>query len=265
MISFNNFEQVFLKAKKPYWVLYKGTSKGSQQIGSNLQEDDSEGKLDMSDSLHSLRELIELYGDGTYTVECRPNPRASRGNDTHTFFVGEPSKSASVQAARQDHPISGFFAGLDGKYFLDQIGALRDEHQRAQIALLRKEMEIAELKRQLKEDNQPGIGEKILGIVEKNPALLDRVFGGSAPTAIGHLKAKKGQNEVPENRAEENDEEEYAYEPGKLDFNALVESAMRIQQLLPDMHVNEVFDALADFLEDNPDQAKGYLKMLLGR
>lgn len=269
MLAYGNFEQVFKRMNKPFWVLYKGATKG-QQIGSNFSSrEDGEpvGKPDTEDSFTALNELVSIYGEGTYTIECRSHPKASRGNDTHQFFIGEQSanRSSNTVTATNQNPAVGFFQGLDGRYFLDQISGKTTELQAAQLALLRKEMEVENLKRQLKEKQEnTGLPDKIFGLLEKQPGILERILGGNQTTAIGTLKSDKPISEARENRVDSDEEFEEYYTPGKLDINALVDAAMAIQKALPHRHVNDIFDGLADMVEQNPEQAEGYLKMLLG-
>lgn len=128
------------------------------------------------------------------------------------------------------------------------------------MALLRKEMELEALKREMKEKTtQQDTGDKIMGFLEKNPRIVDRAFDvlTGTPAAVGRLKS---DNPIPQN--EEDEEDEYEYESGKIDLNALFESAHRIQCKIPDLHVNDILDRLAMFVEQNPDQARNLINML---
>jgi hypothetical protein len=259
MLTFDNFKNLFHRAKKTQWILYKGASKG-QQIGSML----SEGEIDVEESLSELQDIVTSYGDGVYTVECRSSRAASRGNDIHTFMYGDAAPVTQVSgkgtAAAPVHPAASFFSGLDAKYFMDQTNDVRNQLQQAQMKLLQKEMEIINLKRDLKEsEKEPDAG--IGSFLSKNPQIVERAIGflsGDQPrAAVGTLKATKPitieDNEV---------DEEYEYEPGKIDLNALFEAAMRLQAALPDIHPNDVFDKIAEYAETNPAQAKNLLSMI---
>lgn len=254
MLTFDNFKQIFERAGKPYWVLHKGTTKGTQ-IGSNTSLDETVG---VEDGLAALEEIVSVYGDGVYTVECRTHPKANRGTDTHTFLIGDAQAAKPASVGSFQHPMAGFFQGLDARYFMEQISGAKTSENQLQIELLRKQFEVEDLRRQLKERQEGGIGERAIGLLEKNPGILDRLLGGAAP-AIGTLGTSLT---IPTAPISEEEEEEYGYEPGKLDFNALVESAMRIQKAIPGRHVNEVIDGLADWVEKNPKAAEQYLTML---
>lgn len=260
MLTFDNFKNLFHRAKKTQWILYKGAAKG-QQIGSML----SEAEIDLEESLSELQEIVTSYGDGVYTVECRSSSRASRGNDIHTFMYGDVSApSVSVKgAAPPAHPAASFFSGLDAKYFMDQTNAVQNQLVQAQMKLLQKDMEIMNLKRDLKEaEQEPDAG--IGSFLSKNPAIVERVIGlvtgEPQRAAVGTLKAIKP---IPDNNENDGDEEEeYEYEPGKIDLNALFEAAMRLQAALPDIHPNDIFDKIAQYAETNPAQAKNLLNMI---
>jgi hypothetical protein len=273
MITFDKFENIFMRANKPWWVLYKGANKG-QQIGSNfsgaLRETDAVEAPTIDSSFNELSQLLSDYGDGVYTVEMRSHPKASRGNDMHQVAVGEAptSRRDAVSGIGNNNPAVGFFQGLDGRYFMDQISGKTNALQEAQLALLKKEMEVQDLKRQLKEKVQGGdLGDRVFGLLEKQPQILDRLLGSSAPAAVGLLRAEKpipAQNKSAENGTEYGDEDGESYTPGKLDLNDLVEDAMRIQRAIPGMHINDVFAGLADYVEKDPATAESYLKMIIG-
>lgn len=258
MLTFENFQSIFKRAEaKPYWVLYKGQGKGVQ-IGSNLQHD---GRPDIDEALADLTGVIELYGDGVYTVEQRYNPTATRGTDLHVFIRGEasaPAKVAGTQAV-VSHPMSSFFHGLDARYFIDQSNRYQSDLHAAQLENMRLLMQIESLKRERKEKVPvPGIGERIIGVMENNPGIIERLLGAGATTAIGTLKAQKPIPANP-NQPDEDDEEDLPI--GQIDLNALVDAANRIQQHI-DSHVNDLLYRLADFIEKNPAQAKNLLSML---
>lgn len=262
MLTFDNFKAIFHRAKKTQWVLYKGSGKGTQ-IGSML----SENEIDADESLSELNDIISAYGDGIYTVECRGNRLASRGNDLHTFMYGDAEAAKATvgkAAAPVAHPASSFFAGLDAKYFMDQQASVQTQLQQMQLQLLRKEMEINNLKRDLK-DAEKEDDSSIGSFLTKNPALINRALDVIAPgrPAVSGLKTTRPI--PPQKPAEEveNDDDDYEdYETGKLDINALVDAAMRIQKALPGLHPNDVIDKIADYAENNPGQAENLLNMI---
>lgn len=271
MLSFANFETIFTKASKPCWTLYKGASKGTQ-IGSFYPEVE-DGEPDMTDSLQRLKELVETYGDGVYTVECKSRRTTSKGNDLHTFMLGEVQGKASDKVgnvAAPVHPASSFFQGLDAKFFMNQAFDAQSRVQELQLQLLRKEMELERVKMTAKAKVPEVSGtDRFLSILEKNPALLEKGIGllSGQPVAIGTLKAHQP---IPAaapvgNYAEGDDDdqdEEYDYTPGSIDLNALFLAAQQIQKALPELHINTILDQLADFCDAQPDQARAALNMM---
>lgn len=272
MLTFANFESIFTKAGKPCWTLYKGASKGNQ-IGSYYPES-GDGDPNMGDSWTRLKDLVETYGDGIYTVECKSSRTTSKGNDQHTFMLGEVAGKVAEKVgnvAAPVHPASSFFQGLDAKFFMNQAFDAQSKVQELQLQLLRKEMELERVKMTAKTKVPEVSGtDRFLSILEKNPALLEKGIGllSGQPVAIGTLKA---QQPIPAaapvgNYAEEGDDddqdEEYDYTPGSIDLNALFLSAQQIQKALPEMHINTIMDQLADFCEAQPDQARAALQMM---
>lgn len=264
MLTYDKLQQVFERARKPYWTLYKGGSKGVQ-IGTNSTISNSDEKPTISDAWDDLNAILESYGDGIYTLECKSSPTASRGHDLHTFMVGnvseEPRRSGTSRMEAVN-PAIGFFQGLDARYFMDQISGANMNAQQLQLEVLKKEMEIQNLKRDLREKKETvSTADRIFGVIEKNPALIERVLGAGTAANIGVLKSEKPIPDTTEDVDEENDEPE-AYEPGKLDLNALADCAMRIQKAIPDQHVNDVLYDLTEWIEDNPETAANYLKIM---
>lgn len=261
MLTFDKLRAIFERGKKPYWTLYKGNGKG-QQIGTNcLLTDD---KPTLESAWDDLESLVSNYGDGVYSLECRTNPTASRGNDLHVFMVGNVEEKVNrVAGGSFQNPAIGFFQGLDARYFMERISGAEQSTNSLQLQLLQKEFEIQSLRRELKDKKEKvTTADRVFGFLEKNPQVIDRLFDGQAPAAVGVLKGSNPIPETSENRAENADEDEYEYEPGRIDLNALSEAAVRIQTALPGRHVNDVLDGLAEWIESNPKQADSYLNMM---
>lgn len=261
MLTFDNFKQIFEKASsRPYFVIYHGSSKG-RRVGNNFDAETP----DIKTSLAELSEIVELYGPGVYTVEQKKTPTASQG-DIHVFRYGDAEEPAnvgrSVQPAQAQSP-GAFFNGLDARFFLNQTFQYQSELANAQMALLKKEMEMEMLKREMKEkDTHQDTGDKIMGFFEKNPRVVDRVFdvltGTPATASVGRLKS---ETPIPQDD-EDGDDDDFVYENGRIDLNSLFDAAHRIQCKIPDLHVNEILDRLASFVEANTDQARNLINML---
>jgi hypothetical protein len=259
MLTFENFKTVFSKAaSRPYWTAYQGSTKG-KRIGNNFDQGEAP---DIQASLADLVEVVELYGEGVYTVEQKKTPTASQG-DVHTFAYGEVTAAvgrAALPAPAQQQP-QGFFSGLDAKYFLTQTFHYQGELQKAQMDLLRAQWEMERVKREAQErEADVSTGERIMGFLEKNPRIVDRAFDtllGQPAASVGRLKSADPIPGGPD-AGEEGEE----YEKGKIDLNALFDAAYRIQAKMPDQHVNDILDRLAAFVEDNPGQAANLINML---
>ena len=271
MLTFGNFESIFTKAGKPCWTLYKGASKGSQ-IGS-YYPDQGEGEPDMAGSWTRLKELVETYGDGVYTVECKSSRNTSKGNDQHTFMLGEVAGKVPAQVGNftpPAHPAASFFNGLDAKYFMEQSSALQQQLFAIQMQLMQKEMELQRIKWEAKTKKEVVTGtDRIMGLLEKNPQIINNALGVLAgqPVAIGTLKAQEPIPPIsaPVNQRddEDDDEEDDNYEyPTTIDLNLLFIAAQRIQNAIPEIPVNQLLDRLANFCEKNPDQARQALNMM---
>ena len=244
---------------------------------------DVEDGDDIRESVSELDFVMSSYGDGIYTLECRSHKNAARGSDTHTFVSGDVKQDSGRNAnttatAAPSVQVGAFYGGLDAKYFMEKNEALAKEVQRLEREVFKREMEMINLRRDLK-DTEKVSGPSIGSFLEKNPTLVSEmigILGGAAKPApranVGVLKSHQPIPSTPppvaeiegdNNETEEDAESEaYEYEDGKLDINALVDAAYRIRTALPGFHPNEVFDMIADFAEDKPDQAVQLINML---
>lgn len=258
MLTYEGLKQIFGRAKKTQWILYKGQSKGVQ-IGSHISDEE----ITVEDSLAELEHVMSAYGPGVYTIECRAGRTHSKGNDLHTYTYGDV-QVGSVQGKGNVMPTTegGFFKGLDARYFMDQLGVLQLQVAQQNMDLMRKEMEINNLKRDLKDANQ-GDDNSIGGFLSKNPSLIgkviDRVLPSAAPVAVGVLKSS--ESIIPPGNEKEIESEE-GYDTDRLDLNALADAADRIQEAIPDIPVNLILDKLAAYCESNPTQARNLISMI---
>lgn len=257
MLTYEGLKAIFGRAKKTQWILYKGQSKGTQ-IGSYISDEE----ISVEDSLAELEQIMSAYGAGVYTIECRAGKTHSKGNDLHTFTFGDINVGA-VTKSGVTLPVSTsetkFFQGLDARYFMDQQLTLQQQVMNLQLEVMKKEMAITELKRDLKDAEKEPDDNGIIGFIGKNPALvgkiIDRVLPGAPAAAIGVLKSEQATVPTPETDDE-------GYETDRLDLNALADAADRIQTAIPDIPVNTILDKLAAYCEVNPQQARNLLTMI---
>lgn len=257
MLTYDGLKTIFGRAKKTQWILYRGQSKG-QQIGSYISDEE----ISLEDSLAELDHVMGAYGPGVYTIECRAGKTHSKGNDLHTFTYGNPEVPSVIGKATASTTEQKFFGGLDARYFMDNQAALQQQVMQLQMEVMRKEMQIENLKRDLKDAEKPEEESAIGAFVKRNPTvvtnLINRLLPAQQP-AVGTLKTNQP---IPPQPDGEEDEGGATYESGRLDLNGLADAAERIQEAIPSMHVNEVLDKLADYCEANPDQAINLLKMI---
>ncbi len=274
LLSFDNFEQIFMSAKRPYWWMYQGKGKAGAQIGSNTEVGD------LADSWAQLSNLINLYGDGVYTVETRSHITSAKGQHYHTFAYGNPDLSAAapqpaqvgfiapprVAAPTTTPENNPFYKGLDMKYWVDRVDTLQDKLRRVEMELLTANQKMYLMKQEARMAEQPDGMTKVLGFLEKQPALvagLANLFTGQPqPTAIGTLRkeAKVPPPVVSDDEDYDEDEDE-TYAAG-MSIDRLVASAYRIAQAMQDVDVNELLEKVAAVAESDPGKLRTALKFL---
>lgn len=263
-MTFENLESVFKKGNRPYWVLYKGNSKGV--VLASLSSEDGERPA-IDDSWNYLQEMINEFDDGTYSIELKSAPSASRGNPFLTFQIGEGGSPRNGN--NNTTPISdtggqprNFLAGLDFKYFLERDSLQQQRIQDLQMELLRQEFRFNEMKRDAEQSNQPDVIGRVIGLVEKNPKILSKLFGGEEPAraAIGVLKSEKPIVDDPDMDDDKDDEfDDEDEKPGNISIDRAINCLVRLQKVFPDLNVNQLLERLTDFCEDNPKQARNIL------
>lgn len=263
-MTFENLESVFKKGNRPYWVLYKGNSKGIVLASMSSEEGE---KPNIDDSWNYLQEMINEFDDGTYSIELKSAPSSSRGNPFITFQVGEGSNQRvssnnAVSTTDTGGQPRNFLAGLDFKYFLERDTQQQQRIQDLQMELLRKEFKFEQMKRDAEQAGSPDVIGRVIGLVEKNPKILARLFGGEEPAraAIGVLKSEKPIDVQDEEDFEDGDDQEEADEqPGNISIDRAVNCLVRLQKVFPDLNVNQLLERLTDFCEENPKQARNLL------
>lgn len=263
-MTFENLESVFKKGKRPYWVLYKGNSKGT--VLASMYEDD-DGKPGIDDSWNSLADVMNEFDDGIYSIELKSSPTSSRGNPFLTFQVGDGSagiqrgnSSTTMQAADSGAQPRNFLAGLDFKYFLERDAQQQQQINDLKLDLLRQEFKVQNIRREAEEKPEADVVGRILGLAERHPKIIAKWLGGEEQqtrAAIGVLKAEKPIVEEIEDDDEFDDDDQQG-----ISIDRAVICLYRLQKVFPDLNVNELLEQLTDFCEANPKQARNILSSL---
>lgn len=251
MLQFENFQKIYDKSARAYWWLYKGRQKSDTGlIASNTAIEN------MDESWAMLAETIELYGDGVYTVLLRTTPTSAGGQTTHLVQYGSGDASGVPRSVPQQ-PAAGVYGGLDTKgmsvqWWLERDMQMRTDLQNQQFKNFQLQMEIERLKREAQEDTQPDTLGRILGVVERNPAVLNHLgisgLFGQQPAAVGVLRHTEPIEGL--------DKESQDDDQGGIDLNIVVSSVYRLQTALPDVSIEDLLEQLAETAETNPDKIR---------
>lgn len=265
MLTWDKFETVFTKGGRPYWQLYQGKAK-TTLIGSNMEMENIE------ESWQMLSELVELYGEGFYTIEVRTTPNSGRNNPVHTFQVGEAAASVgnAARPSATPTPNDKFYSGVDMRFWLEREESYRAEMRKLERDLERVRMELILKKMDDKYAQQPSGTDRILGVIERQPEILNHVIGmftgGEQPAAIGTLKSPQKAAVPTQRRAapappppaeEEFDDEDLeddnyedddaqAVELGGFSLDRAVTACYRLMQVLPEHNINDLLDQLSN-------------------
>ena len=232
----------FFLNKHPYWTLSYGQQKSTNNIvGSNME------LSDVNQAWEHLELFLEQLSDGKYHLEVKSSATTSRGCPGMVFQVGDLA-SASVTG------IGGYPAAMPSASNAESV-KLREEITELKLKLAEKDNDrkLDELKREIvavKESNT--FTERIMGVLESNaPVLIEKLFGSAPGAQVGI--AGLGENSAELNRATTDN---------TIDLNSLVNSAYMIQEAIPQINVNEVFNKLAEYCKGNPQQAVTMINML---
>lgn len=278
MIAYDNFKQIFLSGKppRPYWWLYLGKSKtNGTPIGSNSEEGDLEASWGM------LAELLENYGDGVFTIEVKTSVQSPRNNPTHTFYLGDRPGVAGAAVGSVATQADAFTKGIDMRYWMDKTDTLQDKVRVLELEKLslQNQLSLERMKRKEAEQAAPDTMSRILGVVERNPAVLAGLSGlfgvGERPAAIGQLRGKKPPPPPPPPASDDDDEEddvedwdnemeEYDQVTGSGNFSIdrAVNACYRLTQSLPGQDINLLLEKIASVAETDPGKIEMALKFL---
>lgn len=267
MLTWDKFQSVWDASRRPYWWLYQGRGKGNL-IGSNSENEN------LVESWDALSELVETYGEGVYTVELRTSPNASRGNPVHTFQFGDDAVVVgSVNRTAMPRPASdtGFMKGVDAQFLLTMQRESDARQRKLELENLELKMRNERMKEEMNDDRQPDAVGRVFSLLEKNPAVLDRIAGllsggPAARPAVGVLKADKPipkhppqqkdiEDEGPEDLDDDDDEVFFS-------IDRAVNACSRLIRALPDYDVNDLLDKLADIAENDPGKLETAIKFL---
>lgn len=235
----------FLLNNYPFWTLSYGQQKATNNIvGSNME------LSDVNQSWEHLQRFLDELNDGKYHLEVKQNPSSSRGCPGRVFQIGDGAMAS----------VAGIGASYNGMPAASSAEAtkLREEITELKLKLAEKDNDrkLDELKREIvavKESNT--FTERIMGVLENNaPVLIEKLFGATASGG-----AQVGIAGIGEQVAERTTT---AAADTLIDLNAIVNAAYIIQEAIPHVNVNEVFNKLADYCKANPTQAISLINML---
>lgn len=195
-----------------YWVVYegvKGRGKRKGYVKANVK--------DITEAFNDFLDFTEEeLSDGEYTVCLRKDEKATKGEVSESFIVGEPSSSRSERRERDSVGIGGL-SSINGLQFIaglmnaqsPEVNRLRDENTKLQLELLEKKFELKEKEKELEiagietDDSWSGI---IKGIVKDYfPDILDKFPNGEKPA---HVQSLRGKKEVPRKQEQDPEDEE---------------------------------------------------------
>ena len=234
--SLQNIEAVenwFLQAKKPFWSVYTGFSKDAKDLAmknSTIKE--------VEDSWNLLQEIIsnKTAGGGRLTIYITEVANSSHG---YTEYL---------EIAANNAAISGPSSNIGNQFF--GIGGIQ-EYIDSKIALADKDRQIADLQAAVEEKNEgTGINKILNKVLEEAPvgelimALCAKFLG--TPAMTPPINGPRITDDM--------EQEELSQEDQLRLHNAI----LRISVVFP--NIADAMESLADFVEKNPEMAKGFLK-----
>ncbi|MEM9929929.1 MAG: hypothetical protein AAF840_08935 [Bacteroidota bacterium] len=275
-LSVEQLHNRFMLEKSPYWWLYNATRK--EKIG-NFIDDDASVVSDEERLLYSwmqLEELLNTIAYGRAKVVLKKNKSDNVQNST-TLYVQwgkSPGRSPSIgstgfspAAAHNNSDMLLQMLQMQEKNFERQEAAREAAHAREMATmqqLLEAKFTAANLEAEIEGMGAPTMSEELLrGFVDIAKTMVMRPAAPPPQAALGTLGQGSGE-QVPA-PAPAPTPDSSGELPGHRRFS--VDKALQhiqiIRKNLPEYHVNDVIEALALFTQQQPDQARHVLSMLM--
>ena len=262
--SLEDLQDAFLEEGRVYWRLYSGTGYNGAKRGDNdydPRKEDHGAITDLEASWDKLVRVLHRYGQGTFTVVLfdKPGTINKRGIQ-HTIKLG-----SDIASPNMGMPTGSFmnfqnfmeFYNLINNQGTENVGGIVE----SAVLEVKKDLEIEKLKDRVKELEEGGPREKIIEEgIKRLPDILDRFFPGEtkAVAQAGIL----GTAGIPQDVDAPVESGQDQAVDGNFSIDQAVTACLKIQELLPDHHVNNLLWKLANFIEDKPEQAQTLIGML---
>lgn len=237
----------FFLEQAPYWWAYDARKRNECRSKFRSEEDIPKEEL-LEWSWLQLEELISVHPSGHFRIVLKKSPNENTQN-APTYYVRWGQQEAGQIASSQSIAPVG-----------NQWGQMMQMQQQFFEQLLRRERELAELRyenRRLEDDlnsaETPSIQHELL---REGVGLLKGFVSRpriQQPGALG-TAGQRPQELPPESSSGSG-------RPVSVDH--LIQDAGATQKALPEYHVNDIYRAIRLFAEQQPDQARTYLGMLI--
>lgn len=247
------------------------------QVGSNATEGNKETAWNKFDQLY------DALPSGIYQIYFKNTPTTGWSNaNVYLLKKGEEE----IIAMQQDGIAR--IGNVPGN-LSSRERELIEKHNQEKLDLLEKfhKLEMKQLKQELRsefESKQSSVAETaIAGIVNNIPSILDYLTGKTATVGLAGIAQPKS---APKNKIKtsaafddddiddiDDDDDDYndddddsgnvpEFIEGRLDLNELVADANAIQEAMPEIHVNLLFNKLASWVQNNPAMARNLIANL---
>ncbi len=255
----DTLHDIFMGEKRPYWRLYAGSTIPTRETSTSKLRGANSEESSMEDSCGMLIERLEQFGAGVFTVALLKSPET---NNKQALAVPVKLQGARVGASGSPNTTFGsMMEFIQFMQFMEErnspnigatVEALRDE--------MKKEMEIANLKREIQELKNGGLKDQLARkVVDHIPSIMDRIFPkASVPALAGTVEFLDADPDVESDKIEE----QVVFNKGEFSIDQLFAAAMDIQEVLPEIHINELLWKVAKFAKNDPAQMRQLIQML---
>lgn len=261
IISLVKFQDKFFVDKKPYWKIHEGHGQRGKLLASNLDDDNLES------SWEKLSNTLSFFDGGKLMITTLSSPAANNGF-AHKLVYGnykEPAKVAGFGGVGMGGSQVFEFMMQQMQAANSQVLAQMQANTSLQLEAIRNEFELKQQINDLESElnsEEESIG-RVIGISLAD-AIKPLATGIAAsmsktplrqPATMGTLGVKK-KKEVKETteKKEETPQPQPQQQQG-FSFDKMAQDVQRINKHFPDVHPNVLLDALANYLDINPDMA----------
>ncbi len=241
--------EYYLSENKPCWKVFKGRVAGGTPMKSSMTD------KGVKQGLEGLELFLDMFDSGQFTITLHTG-QSSKAVSQITVDLGGSSSSGPVLKSE---------TSFDQMLKMFQLVQMQSTNQMGQVReMMEQQFENRRLRRELEEGEPMSVKDAaLMQVIEGIGPAIKGIFGPKLPTNQAQL-GTLGQSDDQDTQAGSITQKGAAPAPGSgISVDAILIDLQRIQKAIPEVHINVLVRGFAEWIESDPETAKGMLHQLL--